>query len=146
MTLAPVANFPIDNWRPSQGAATQSIACGDSLTLGCLAPNTAVLFGGNFYCVGNNCPPPLVNWVLREKGTQQFVGSGTVNGGTGFQVLLPATYFIYPKVYELFIIGECDGVLCEECMFTIATTACPCAPRYFFSRGHALLPVRWQRR
>lgn len=112
-------------WRPSQGAPNIPIECGDSLTLGCLNPGANVMFEGHFDCIGDDCPPPLVNWVLREKGTQLFVGAGTVSG-SNFQIPLPASYFTFPKVYELFIIGECNGVLCQECMFMIMTTECPC--------------------
>lgn len=113
------------NWRPSQGAPSMFINCGDSLTVGCLPVGYEMVFSGSFNCTGENCPPSLVNWVLREAVTQIFVGSGTLTG-PAFNLALPAAYFANPGVYELFLIGECDGELCEPCMFTITSLGCDC--------------------
>ncbi len=117
-------HFADMNWRPTQGAPNQAITCGQELTLGCLPPGYNVQFGGNFSCVGN-CPPSVVNWVLREKISQNTVASGTTNG-PGFQISVPGNSFVFPTVYELVFTGICNGMVCEECIFTIVTTECPC--------------------
>ncbi|MCF8247779.1 MAG: T9SS type A sorting domain-containing protein [Saprospiraceae bacterium] len=113
------------NWRPTQGAPNQPITCGDELTLGCLPTGYMLNFGGQFDCIGNNCPPSVVNWELREIATNNLVTSGTTNG-PGFQISIAASNFVFPKSYKLVFTGICDGVVCEMCMFTIFTTECPC--------------------
>ncbi len=119
-------DFSDMNWRPTQGAPNQSINCGSELTLGCLPPNYNVQFGGNFNCIGDDCPPSVVNWELREIGVgNPLVASGTTNG-PGFTISIPASSFVFPKSYKLTFVGICDGVECDMCMFTIFTTECPC--------------------
>ncbi|MEP7321818.1 MAG: LamG-like jellyroll fold domain-containing protein [Saprospiraceae bacterium] len=114
------------NWRPSQGAPNQEIHCGDFLTLGCLPPGFNIMFGGNFTCIGDSCPPSSINWGIRKAGTQTYLVSTSSITGPGFNFAIPGTYFSNPGVYELFIVGDCNNKFCPPCMFTITSLGCPC--------------------
>ncbi len=134
--LCECGDFEDMNWRPYQGAPNQTITCGDTLSLPCQAPGYVFNFGGNFSCIGNNCLSSIA-WELREKGTTNIITSGTATG-PGFQISIPNTDFVYPKVYELVFTSVCNGVVCEQCIFTIETMECSCLCSGFYD-----MYMRW---
>jgi PKD repeat protein len=104
-------------FRPAQGAQTQSVKCGDTLTLSC---NTAFnpVFGGTFLCTGTNCRDSAIRWELRALPSNSLVTSGSLSG-PNFNIAIPAVFFATAGMYELTFTGQCGTQSCPPCKFKI---------------------------
>jgi len=117
-------------WRPAQGAPSQSVKCGDVLTVGC-NPQFNPVLSGQFDCIGN-CPPtpPVVHWELKALPNGPVISSGNLNGPS-FNLALLASYFNTAGMYELTLTSVCGGVVCTPCKFKINALGCPCECKSF---------------
>ncbi len=114
------------NFRPTQGAPTQFIKCGETLTIGC-NPNFNPVIAGSFTCSGTNCMPsmPIIHWELSQNGGSPFAQGNVSQSSSGFSLPLLASYFTTAGSYELTLSTSCNEKACPPCTFIIKTSGCP---------------------
>ena len=118
------------NYRPTQGAATRFISCGDTLAAVCNLTSFNWTLGGNFQCMGDSCRPVVpMTWTLTgPAGT--FTQSGTMSG-PNFSLSLASAYLTTSGMYNLALTALCGTDTCR-CNFKIIAAGCPkdtCATR-----------------
>ncbi|MBL7813424.1 MAG: HYR domain-containing protein [Saprospiraceae bacterium] len=109
-------------YRPTQGAQTRSVVCGDTLIASCTSGFNWTL-NGNFQCGGNTACLPTggINWVLRG-ANNAIVLSGNTSGSINIQI--PSSVFNTTSLYTLSLSSVCGSDTCR-CNFKINATGCP---------------------
>lgn len=117
--------------RPTAGAQSIELSCGQSYTFGCPNPGFSIPITGKFECQGANCASStLINWTLTGPGPNGPY-SGTIQAAPYFYLpILPYQYGT-PGNYTLTLAGNCGAQPCTPCViqFTVnCTDPCPCNP------------------
>ncbi len=114
--------------RPSVGAPSIQLFCGDTYNFGCPKPGKSIPITGKFECLGGNClASSQINWTLT--GPNNFIANGSVQAGPYFYLPIPPLSYAQSGTYTLVLKGNCGGTDCPPCVihFTVdCPNPCPC--------------------